>query len=1180
MFFEKTMTDLSLIQPRFVHLAVHSEFSLVDSTLTIKQLVQLAAKDGQVAMALTDAHNMFGLVQFYKAALGAGIKPIAGANMLVSLPDGSTTAVTFLCQHYDGYQNLSYLMSRAYTEGQGSGTPVIAWAWLAEHSDGLFVILGMNSTLAALAMNQSVAEAQAQLQLWMRLMPTSVLLSVSRTGRAQENAWIDSAIFLSVSSGVPIVAVNDVCFATSEDFEAHEVRVCIREGYVLDDSSRPKRHSEQQYLRSQDEMCALFADMPQVLANTVAVAQACNLSLTLGKNYLPDFPVPDGMTIDSYFAYTSREGLNARLSVILDTQSPEFEMQAAPYRERLEVELSTIIQMGFPGYFLIVADFIQWAKDNGIPVGPGRGSGAGSLVAYALKITDLDPLPYDLLFERFLNPERVSMPDFDVDFCMDRRDEVIDYVARKYGRDHVSQIITYGTMAAKGVIRDVGRVLGFAYGFVDRISKLIPNELGITLKDAIEKEPELKDKYENDEEVSYLLSLALKLEGLARNVGRHAGGVVIGPRPLWTFAPMYCEADGSNLVTQFDKSDVEAVGLVKFDFLGLRTLTIIDWAVKGINTQQLPAVMRETGSARADGPIVDISRIPLDDAKTYQMIKTGNTSGVFQLESTGMQDLIRRLQPDCFEDIVALVALFRPGPLGSGMVDDFINRKHGRQKVEYLHPMLEPILNPTYGTILYQEQVMQTAQVMANYSLGGADLLRRAMGKKDAAEMARQRETFRQGADANGVDPEIAGRVFDIMEEFANYGFNKSHSAAYALVSYQTAWLKTHYPAYLMAAVLTADMDNTDKVVHMLKECRAMKLQVLPPSINESAVGFSVLSADTLRYGLGAIKGAGEDALASVMQVRSNDGPFVDLFDFCVRVNKLLNRRMIEALIDAGAMDDLGAHRAQLHANLTKALEHAQQEAARIASGQNDLFGDAVAMDNVEATCTYDASDPWPLDELLRKEKAVLGFFVSGHPFDSVRERARSFAHTLATLPKPKAAELGKRGGQRVLLAGRIDSIRVKIGKRGDKMVFVGIEDNDQIMEVSAFGEVGNEVLNQLAVDDLVVVEGDLSLDGYSGQPRLRASKVLPFEQAYIAQAKALVLTLCAEDDWAVEPLIQLLSQHRDDEQGKSLRWFWQQSGWQVPLLQQGDSSLIAISVTPALMDAFAQIGVKAQLVY
>lgn len=1168
--------------PQFVHLAVHSEYSLVDSTLNVKKICQLAAADQQVAVALTDWHNMFGLVQFYRAALAAGVKPIAGADMHVRMPDGSLSLVSFLCQHFDGYQNLSYLMSRAYTQGQESGYPTIDWSWFEDKADGLFVVIGQNSQVGKLALSNQLENARTQLQLWQDLMPQLVLLSISRTEDAEEPAWIAAALSLSQSLQIPVIAVNHVCFASADDFEAHEVRVCIREGYVLEDRNRPKKYREAQYWRTQAEMVELFADMPQVLANTVSVAQACNLTLTLGKSFLPDFPIPEGMTIDEYFAQVSRQGLEERLTLIIDEQDAQAAGKRQAYVDRLEVELNTINQMGFPGYFLIVADFIQWAKDNGIPVGPGRGSGAGSLVAYALKITDLDPLPYDLLFERFLNPERVSMPDFDVDFCMDRRDEVIDYVARTYGREHVSQIITYGTMAAKGVVRDVGRVLGMAYGFVDRISKLIPNELGITLKEAIEKEPELKDKYENDEEVAYLLDLGLKLEGLARNVGRHAGGVVIGPRPLWTFAPMYCEADGSNLVTQYDKSDVEAVGLVKFDFLGLRTLTIIDWAVKAINQNSLPAIIRETGDARADGPIVDISRIPLDDAKTYAMIKTGNTSGVFQLESTGMQDLIRRLQPDCFEDIVALVALFRPGPLGSGMVDDFINRKHGRQKVEYLHPCLEPILKPTYGTILYQEQVMQTAQIMASYSLGGADLLRRAMGKKDAAEMARQRAIFQEGAEKNQIDAEIAGKTFDIMEEFANYGFNKSHSAAYALLSYQTAWLKTHYPAYLMSAVLTADMDNTDKVVHMLKECRSMGLTVLPPNINLSAVGFSVQSASEIRFGLAAIKGAGEEALKLVMQERQANGPFTDLFSFCIRTYKQLNRRMIEALIDAGAMDDLAEHRALLHANLSKALDHAQQEAERLASGQNDLFGDLFLTDEStgDSTCEYDACDAMAFDELLKKEKAVLGFYLSGHPFDIVREEARRFAYTLETMPQAKAAEYGKKSGQKLLLAGRVDAIRSKINKSGKRTVIVSIEDQDQLLDVLAFGELGGEVLQRLSVDDLVVVDGELLFDGYSGQQQIRAQRILPFEQARVAYVQFIRIYLSADQDWDSTQLSNWLTAARDQAHGKPVRFVWQQAGWQVPLVAQGQQTSLMLYPNESWLKQLEPLGISAELVY
>lgn len=1152
-------TDATKPEPTFIHLNVHSEFSLVDSTLTVKQIVKKAKADGQVAIALTDSGNLCGMVQFYKAALGEGIKPIVGADVLLQDAQDNVYPITLYCQNYDGYQHLSYLVSRSYTEGQAKGMPCIDWSWLADHHEHLLVVLGMNALPAQLALAGNVAKGSESLFVWQQLMPNRVFLSIARTGKARQEDWIVQAVTWSGELHFPVIAVNEVRFAQYEDFDAHEVRVCIREGFVLDDPNRPKTYNPEQYLRTQAEMSALFADMPIVLANTVNFARACNISLTLGKSFLPDFPVPDGMTIDTFFQKTSRDGLAERLAILVDESTPEGKEKASIYRERLEIELDTIINMKFPGYFLIVADFIQWAKDQGIPVGPGRGSGAGSLVAYALKITDLDPIPYDLLFERFLNPERVSMPDFDIDFCMDRRDEVIDYVARRYGRDHVSQIITYGTMAAKAVVRDVGRVLGLSYGFVDRIAKLIPNELGITLSDALEKEPELKDKFDNDEEVNNLLTLALKLEGLTRNVGRHAGGVVIGPRPLWTFTPMYCEADGSNLVTQFDKSDVESVGLVKFDFLGLRTLTIIDWAVKSINANRYPVVMRQTGDVKADGPLVDISRIPLDDPKTYKMIKTGNTTGVFQLESTGMQDLIRRLLPDCFEDIIALVALFRPGPLGSGMVDDFINRKHGREKVVYLHDMLEPILKPTYGTILYQEQVMQTAQVMANYSLGGADLLRRAMGKKKPEEMAEQREIFRKGAAENNVDPEIAVRVFDIMEEFANYGFNKSHSAAYALVSYQTAWLKTHYPAHLMAAVLTADLDNTEKVVHMLKECRQMGLKLLPPDINQSAATFTVVSPTSLRYGLGAIKGAGEAALTGVLAGRDQEGQFVDLFDFCVRNNKQVNRRVIEALIDSGAMDCLGADRATLHGNLTKALEVAQQQANQQASGQDDLFGSSADNDIAQRMNVYDVIEPWSLNDQLIREKAVLGFFVSGHPFDTVREQARAFACLVDTLPKPKPTEAGKRGGQMVLLAGRIDSIRTKIGKKGDKLLFIGIEDQDSVQEVSVFGELSGQLAGQLQVDQLVVVEGELSLDGYSGQTRLRATRILPFELAKLVFAKAIEVRLSRDNIQTLEQitqLAQLLKQVVSDD-GIPVRWSWQTSEWQLPLTSTSGQKII-----------------------
>ncbi|HHH47058.1 MAG TPA: DNA polymerase III subunit alpha, partial [Thiotrichales bacterium] len=861
--------------PEFVHLRVHSEYSLVDGLVRIKPLMQAVASAGMPAVAVTDRNNLFAMVKHYRAALAAGIKPIIGADLWLANPDDPLTPfeLVLLCQDRTGYLNLAELLSRAYLEGQHRGVPMVDPAWIEGHSEGLIALSGgRRGDVGAALVAGDEALAERRLQHWLALFPDRFYLELQRTGRAGEAECNRGSVALAAALDVPVVATNDVRFLRPEDFEAHEVRVCIHEGRTLDDPHRPREYSEQQYLRSPQEMAELFSDIPEALENSVEIARRCNYRLSLGKHYLPDFPVPDGMSMDEYFRQQAREGLERRLAVLFPEDTPEREAKIAPYRERLETELDVIIQMGFPGYFLIVADFIQWAKANGVPVGPGRGSGAGSLVAYALTITDLDPIAYDLLFERFLNPERVSMPDFDVDFCMEGRDRVIDYVAERYGRDRVSQIITYGSMAAKAVVRDVGRVLGHPYGFVDRIAKLIPFEVGMTLDKALAQEEELQRLVEEDEEVAAIIEMAKSLEGLARNAGKHAGGVVISPSRLTDFTPIYCEEGSTSLVTQLDKDDVEAVGLVKFDFLGLRTLTIIDWALKTINAER---------EARGEPP-VDIARIPLDDEATFRLLKDCRTTAVFQLESSGMKDLIRRLQPDSFEDIVALVALFRPGPLQSGMVDDFINRKHGRQKVEYPHPALEPILKPTYGVILYQEQVMQIAQVLAGYTLGGADLLRRAMGKKKPEEMAKQRAIFVSGATERGVDEATATYIFDLMEKFAGYGFNKSHSAAYALVSYQTAWLKAHYPAAFMAAVLSSDMDNTDKVVTLIDECRDMGLGVVPPDINRSGYRFVAAGGEIL-YGLGAIKGVGQSAIEAMLEARDRDGPFRDLFDFCRR---------------------------------------------------------------------------------------------------------------------------------------------------------------------------------------------------------------------------------------------------------------------------------------------------------
>ncbi|TAK76650.1 MAG: DNA polymerase III subunit alpha, partial [Gammaproteobacteria bacterium] len=801
------------MEPNFVHLRLHTEFSLRDGLLNIPALMEKARAFAMPAMGITDLGNLYATVKFYQSAMAAGIKPLIGADLWVAHEKKAKTffRLTLLCQTDEGYKNLVKLISQSYLEGQENDRPTIKKSWLSSLSAGLIALSGAEEGEIGQALIAQEGEAaQEALHFYASLFPNRFYLEINRVGKPQEQDYLHAILPLAEAHALPIVATNDVRFLLRDDFEAHEARVCVQEGVTLNDPQRSRLYTDQQYFRSPDEMRRLFADIPEALTNTIEIAKRCNVTFELGKSQLPHFPVPPGNTTESYLCEVAQQGLEHRLKTI---HAPR-----EPYDQRLKRELDVINKMGFAGYFLIVADFTRWAKENGIPVGPGRGSGPGSLVAFSLNITDLDPLAHELLFERFLNPERVSMPDFDIDFCMQGRDRVIEYVMNKHGHDSVSQIITYGTMAAKAVVRDVGRVQALSYGFVDKIAKLIPFELGITLDKALEQEPLLRERYEQEEDVRMLIDLARKLEGITRNVGKHAGGIVIAPGKLTDFVPLYCEPnEAMHPVTQFDKDDVEAVGLVKFDFLGLKTLTIIDRALQVINRQQATPL--------------DISLIPLNDPPTYQLLKNCKSTAVFQLESHGMRDLIKRLQPDCFEDLIALVALFRPGPLQSGMVDDFINRKHGRAKVLYPHPNLEPILRPTYGTIVYQEQVMQIAQVLAGYTLGAADILRRAMGKKKPEEMAKQREIFCKGAVARGVNAEVASHIFDLMEKFAGYGFNKSHSASYALIAYQTAWLKAHYPAAFMAAVLSSDMDRTEKVIVLLDECKAMKLHVIPPDI-------------------------------------------------------------------------------------------------------------------------------------------------------------------------------------------------------------------------------------------------------------------------------------------------------------------------------------------------------------
>jgi DNA polymerase-3 subunit alpha len=1086
---------------RFAHLHLHSEYSLVDSTIRIKALVAASVQAGAPAVALTDECNMFALVKFYKACSAAGIKPIGGCDLWISAPDDPRPwRMTVLCQNRDGYLNLSRLVSRAWREGQHGGRALVDAAWLTpDATAGLIALLGRESEIGRIAVNQGTDAAAPRLHVLTNLFPDRLYLELTRCGREGEEAWNNAALLLATGHDLPVIASNDVRFLKQDDFEAHEARVCIHQGRVLADPKRPRDYSDQQYLKTPEEMAALFADIPEALENTVELAKRCNLELSFGTYYLPDFPVPEGHDLASYIREIAREGLKERLA-----HAPLAEGHTlADYEARLERELDVIIKMGFPGYFLIVADFINWGKQNGIPVGPGRGSGAGSLVAWVLKITDLDPLQFNLLFERFLNPERVSMPDFDIDFCMDRRDEVIDYVARKYGRDHVSQIITYGSMAAKAVLRDSGRVLGMGYNAVDKIAKLIPpRPLDLTLSDALgrseksQKEPERVVKefcelYEQDEEAKTLVDLALKLESLTRNAGKHAGGVVIGPKPLTEFAPLYCEPGGGGVVTQYDKDDVEAVGLVKFDFLGLRTLTIIDWAVKAINVRR----------AKSGEEPLDIAALPLDDPAPYELLKKAQTVAVFQLESSGMQRMLKDAKPDRFEDIIALVALYRPGPMD--LIPSFVARKHGREEVEYPDPRVEPILKETYGIMVYQEQVMQMAQIVGGYSLGGADLLRRAMGKKKVEEMAKERAKFREGAAKDGLSGDKADSIFDLMEKFAGYGFNKSHAAAYALVSYQTAWLKAHYPAEFMAATISSDMDNTDKVVTFLNESRAIDLTILPPDVNASAFMFEAVEPRVIRYGLGAIKGVGQGACEAIAEERKQGGPYKDLADFCRRVDPTkLNRRVLEALILSGALDALAPTRASLMLQLPDAIKAAEQHLRDRQSGQNDMFGAAMGAAAPVVQVDLPTAPEWPLEQKLQGERDTLGHYLSGHPTDPWREElAQLSTCPLGEIadryqpPRPRKNDGDdnrfRRGPDTPwTVAGMVVAVR----KRGDSDAFVRLEDGTGSIEVSFFGELYQQVAPLLTRDELLVVEGGLRIDEFSGggfQVRARSAYTL-----------------------------------------------------------------------------------------
>ncbi len=1032
--------------PAFVHLRLHGEFSIADGTVRIDDAVAAAAADRMPALALTDLANLFGLVKFYTAARDAGLKPIAGCDAWIThrAERDAPFRALLLAADRAGYLKLCEWLTRAYLGNQHRGRAEIDPGWFDEGTDGLIVLTGARESDVGAALAQgNAAVARSAADAWKRRFPGRAYLEVQRAGHADDDALVDATVALGAAAELPVVATHPVQFLSPGDFRAHEARVCIAEGHVLSDARRPKRFTPQQYFVTQREMAEKFADLPEALANSVAIAQRCNLTIPLGKPHLPAFPTPPGVTLEQHLEREAAGGLERRLAQLYPDDAARAKARPA-YEERLAFETKTIVQMGFAGYFLIVADFINWAKGHGVPVGPGRGSGAGSLVAYSLGITDLDPLRYQLLFERFLNPERVSMPDFDIDFCQDGRDRVIDYVREKYGAASVSQIATFGTMAAKAAVRDVGRVLDLPYTFCDGIAKLIPFQPGklITLKQARQMEPMLAEREQNEEEVRELLALAESLEGLTRNVGMHAGGVLIAPGKLTDFCPLYAPSGADAAVSQFDKDDVEAIGLVKFDFLGLTTLTILARTLEYVRKLEPASTLT-------------LDDIALDDPATYRLFQQAQTSAVFQFESRGMRDLLKQARPDRLDDLIALNALYRPGPMD--LIPEYVERKHGRQRVDYLDARLEPILGPTYGVMVYQEQVMQIAQVIGGYTLGGADLLRRAMGKKKPEEMAKHRDVFVSGAEKNGLARAKAVQLFDLMEKFAGYGFNKSHSAAYALVAYQTAWLKVHHPAAFMAANLSLVMDDTDKVRSLRDDALAMGLEVLPPDVNASGWRFEPVDAKRIRYGLGGIKGTGEQAVASIVAAREASGPFRDLADLAARVDKrLVNRRVIEALVKGGALDSIDPRRATLFASIANAMNEAERAQAQAA--QVSLFGGDVA---APAPVLVETRE-WTEAERLQHEKSALGFYLSGHPY-------AAHAAELAPLVRTALSDIQPRA-ERYLIAGIVTAQRVQAGRKG-KVAFVTLDDGKGSAEMVVFNEVWEASRAMLREDALVVVE-------------------------------------------------------------------------------------------------------------
>ncbi len=1108
--------------PQFVHLRLHSEYSVSDGMVRIDAVVKEASADGQGALALTDLSNLFGLVKFYQQARAAGVKPIAGCDVWIAGAERGSVherqdrgnRILLLVQNHAGYLRLCEMLSRAWLENQVRGRPELRAEWFDEHgTEGLIALSGaMTGDVGAYLVNDQVDVAQRAALRWAERFPGRYYIELQRAGQPGTAGYDARALALAARLALPVVATHPVQFLKASEFRAHEARVCIAEGEVLGNARRPRRYTAEQYFKSQQEMVALFADVPSALQNSVEIGRRCNLTLDLGTPRLPRFPTPENVSLDDYLAQRAKAGLEERL-VRLYPDSAARDAARPRYLERLEFEAATIVKMGFSGYFLIVADFIDWARKNGVPVGPGRGSGVGSLVAYSLGITDLDPLAYNLLFERFLNPERVSMPDFDVDFCQEGRDRVIDYVRQKYGAQSVAQIATFGTMAAKAAVRDIGRVLDLPFNFVDGIAKLIPFKPGklVTIADARREEPLLAEREEREEEVRELLELAESVEGLTRNVGMHAGGVLIAPGKLTDFAPLYAQHGSESIVSQYDKDDVEAAGLVKFDFLGLTTLTILDWASQSI---------RKLYESEAG---FDLANLPLNDAESYRLLQRADTVAVFQLESRGMQAMLKDAKPDRFEDIIALVALYRPGPMD--LIPEFIARRKG-ERYQFPDPRVKDVLEETYGIMLYQEQVMQMAQIIGGYSLGGADLLRRAMGKKKAEEMAKHREIFAAGAATNGLSAGKANEIFDLMEKFAGYGFNKSHAAAYALLAYHTAWLKTHFPAEFMAANLSAALDDTDKVKILIEDCRSNgHLTILAPHINVSDYHFTPVlegapvsatgRARAIRYGLGAVKGTGRAAIESIVAARK-EAPFKNLYDFCRRVDKrLVNRRAIEALVRAGAFDSIDADRASLLASVGRAIDAAEQAEAN--ADQVSLFDigpNAVEMagDDYELVRVK----PWNEKRKLTEEKLALGFYLSGHLFSAFESEVRRFARTtLAQLQPSRDAQV---------VTGIICGLRTQMTRRG-RMLILLLDDSTAQVEVTVFNEMYEAHRQKLREDELVVIQGGVRNDEFSGGLRVTADRILDIATARCQYARALRLSMNGASD-AIK-LRELLAPYR-----------------------------------------------------